>query len=113
MLPEEFDLLSFREILLVIRADDDREKEAWRRTATLSTYMYNYGREHGKGWRNLEAYELFPGLYNRKTLRDPETAEQAMEAAIRQEGEFIAMVEKKQARLAREAAEAQKCSEKN
>ena len=106
MLPEEFDLLSFREILLVIRADDDREKEAWRRTATLSTYMYNYGREHGKGWRNLEAYELFPGLYNRKTLREPETADQAMEAAIRREGEFIAMVEKKQARLAREAAEA-------
>jgi hypothetical protein len=113
MLPEQFDLLSFREILLVIRAEDDREKEAWRRTATLSTYVYNYGREHGKGWRNLEAYELFPGLYNRPTLSDPERADEAMEEANRREGEFIAMIEKKQARLAREAAEVEICSEKN
>lgn len=106
MLPEQFDLLSFREILLVIRADDDREKEAWRRIATVSTYVYNFGREHGKGWRNLEPYELFPGLYNKPTLRDPETAEQAMERANQREAEFLAMIEKKQARLAREAAEA-------
>ena len=40
-------------------------------------------------------------------------ADEAMEKANRREGEFIAMIEKKQARLAREAAEATICSEKN
>lgn len=101
MLPDEFDVLSWREILLVIRADGDVSREAWRQVATISTFIYNYSREHKRGFTLKKPRHFFPNLY-RKIMSN---FNKRYQAALDQEAEYLAQVEKKAQRLAREAEE--------
>lgn len=86
MLPAEFDRLSFREILLVIRADDDLQKWAWQRAATISTYIRNYAGQKGKGFRMKQPADLFPRLFNRKPFK------QRWDEALAQEERYLAQL---------------------
>lgn len=86
----------------MIRAGEDSDKEEWRRTAELCTYVYNWGFQRaGKTWKPKKVSDLFPELYRR---RGP-SLEQRHEQAIEQEELYMAAVRKKQRRLARERQE--------
>ncbi len=95
MLPEDFDILSFREILLVIRAEGDLQREAWRRAATVSTFVYNYSKDRKRGFTPKRPQFFFPHLY--KSVSD--NFEKRYQAAIDQEAIYLAQVAKKAARL--------------
>ena len=100
MLPEQFDVLSFREILLVIQADDDHDLAEWQRAAFICTYVRNWSPNIRKGHQK-QPEELFPELFDRrKMIEDPEIR---MQRSLEREAEFLAMVAKKEARLEREA----------
>ena len=87
MKPVEFDRLSFREIMLAIRAADDVDKEAWRRTATVCTYVYNHGGTRGKGFKFKTVQALFPKLYGGRTMLD---FEEKLARAREQERKYLA-----------------------
>lgn len=101
MLPEDFDVLSFREILLVIRADGDVNRESWRRAATISTFMYNYGTQKKRGFAPKHPRFFFPHLFKRII----ENFEKRYQAAVEQEAVYLEQVAKKAARLEREKSE--------
>ena len=99
MLPEQFDVLSWREILLVIRATDDVNREEWRRAATISTFVYNYAPRRKRSFLPRLPSQIFPGLFGRLISN----YNKRMDAAIEQEKWFLEQVERKAQRLALEA----------
>jgi len=99
MLPEQFDQLSFREILLVIQSDDDRDRADWQRIAFTCTYIMNWS-PNRKG-RQKSPEEAFPELFKkRKMISNPN---ELMEASLARESEYLAALAKKEARLKLEA----------
>ncbi len=101
MLPKEFDILSFREVLLVIRAEGDLQREAWRRAATISTFVYNYSKERKRGFTPKHPRYFFPHLFKRII----ENFERRYQAAVEQEAIYLEQVAKKAERLEREENE--------
>lgn len=97
MLPADFDRLSFREILLVISSSSDAELESWKRAATISTYVYNYGGPRGKKFRYSSESKLFPELYGAKRL-DAGDIKRRTEQANKAEAEYLEQVAKAEKR---------------
>ena len=102
MLPFEYDRSSFREILLVIRATEDGEREKWKRTATLATYIYNFATPKKKGYIVKNPDDLFPDLYG-ESSRVMADFDERWEAAQQQEKRYLAERAKADARRASEA----------
>lgn len=101
MLPGQFDHLTFREILLVIRADDDREKAEWKQTAVICTFIFNYSTQKKKGTLPKQPGQLFPKLYGHHMRGFMRRYQQALD----QEAIYLGQLKAKQERLEREAAQ--------
>lgn len=101
MTPAEFDYLSWREMMLVLRSHSDTEVENWRRAVTVATAIFNESPRRPRRHIPKQPDQLYPGLYP----KSPASFQDKMDAAIEQEEAYMAAVRKKEERLARQAKE--------
>ena len=95
MLPLDFDGLSFREILLVIRATEDVARDAWKRAATISAFVFNSVPR--KGSRAKSPADLFPDLFERSVKRLADF-EAHWQQAMQTEERYLRLVERSRKR---------------
>ena len=86
-----------REILLVIRATEDRDRESWRRSALVASFIYNFGADRGKKFKMKTAQQLFPNLWSTPLKRIADF-EVRWEAALEQEARYLRLLEQSQKR---------------
>jgi len=61
--PREVDTLSLRELAVMLLGGARKKRDAWKRTATQTTMVYNAGGPRGETFRSKRPSDLYPDLF--------------------------------------------------
>jgi len=62
--PQQTDALFLRDLAVMLWGGVSRKRDAWRRTATTNTMIYNAGGMRGEDFKAKQPSELYPNLFD-------------------------------------------------